>query len=239
MQQTVVIGLRRDVRGNPITKPTPAALRDYKPTGDNRSALGFVMIMQPLSKTTKIPVMIDARPSLRPVSAQATNSLSSGILIIEKNSPSSLAAAHLSRGCTLVGESPIPLRQTIPQKLRGSADCFREATILSFIAWAVLENITASPRRGNCFSHPISCSWSSSRLFADERTRQALLVLPFHYSVEGNLFVNWSIASPCTSLAASYDGFRGTQSGVPFTKLKWTSLVDLRYSDVAVQAGHA
>jgi len=171
------------------------------------------MIMHTLSRTMKIPVMIDARPSLPPVPARAANSLSSCILILENNSPSSLELACLNRSCTLVGESPIPVRQTIPQKLRDSADCFHEAVILSFMAWVVLENITASPQRGNCFSRPLSCSWSSSRLFADERTRQALLVLSFHYSVDGNSFVNWSSASRCNSL------------------------VDRRYTDVAVQAG--
>jgi len=171
------------------------------------------MIMHTLSRTMKIPVMIDARPSLPPVPARAANSLSSCILILENNSPSSLELACLNRSCTLVGESPIPLDKQSHRNFVIPPTVSMKRVILSFMAWVVLENITASPQRGNCFSRPLSCSWSSSRLFADERTRQALLVLSFHYSVDGNSFVNWSSASRCNSL------------------------VDRRYTDVAVQAG--
>lgn len=94
------------------------------------------MIMQPLSRTMRIPILIDGRPSRPPVSAHAVNSLSSSILILENNLSYSIEVAHLCRSCTLVGKSPTPARQTIPQELHGSADCFLETTLLSFIAWA-------------------------------------------------------------------------------------------------------
>src|SRR5579859_420126 len=157
--------------------------------------------MQPLSRTMKIAVMIGARPSLPFVPANAANSLSSNILVQENSSPCSIKVAHLSSSCTLVGGSPTPVRQTIPQKLHSSADCFLGATL--YILPSVGRGLrTSRPAHDAATAFPaqLVAAGSSSRLFVDERARQALLVLSFHYSVEGNLFVNCRVASLCTLL---------------------------------------
>jgi hypothetical protein len=76
-QQTIVTSAVRTARGNGVTKPTPVMTwRFYKRPNEKQRALKCVMIMQRLSRIIRIPIIINARPSLAPLSAHVGNGYS-------------------------------------------------------------------------------------------------------------------------------------------------------------------
>ena len=145
--QSIVIGTMRFERGDRITDSTLGQGVSKATLVGEQYTIGFGMPIRVLSRKVRIPVSPDIRLSLRPTFVTVAGSVAVfNNLVLPRPLLHNGELACPCRACTFVRGSPTRIRPTVPQKLRGSADCLPFTDVLRSIVWAGILS-TSNPAR--------------------------------------------------------------------------------------------